>query len=56
MQCVMTAMTTGAVATGGRCWLAQKRPERLTPRKLRYVTKGLLAAAVLVSATLSGSS
>ena len=56
VQCMMTAMTSVAAASGTRSWLAHKRATWLTPRRLRYVTIGLFALAVLVSGTLSGSS
>ena len=56
VQCMMTAMTSVAAASGTRSWLAQRRAEWLTPRRLRYITVGLFAVAVLVSGTLSGSS
>ncbi len=56
VQCMMAAMTSVAAASGTRSWLARKRAEWLTPRRLRYMTVGLFAIAVLVSGTLSGSS
>lgn len=56
VQCMMTAMTSVAAASGTRSWLAQRRAEWLTPRRLRLMTIGLFAVAVLVSGTLSGSS
>jgi hypothetical protein len=56
MQCMVTAMTSVAAASGTRSWLASKQAEWLTPRRLRHLTVGLVAAAVLVSGTLSGSS
>jgi hypothetical protein len=55
VQCMMTAMTSVAAASGTRSWLANKRPDWLTPRLLRYITIALFTGAVLVSATLSGS-
>jgi hypothetical protein len=48
-------MTSVAAASGTRSWLANKRPDWLTPRLLRYITIALFTGAVLVSATLSGS-
>jgi hypothetical protein len=56
VQCMMTAMTSVAAASGTRSRLARKRAEWLTPRRLRHLTIGLFAAAVLASGTLSGSS
>lgn len=54
MQCMATAMGSGAVATGARSWLATRR--WLTPRRLKACTISLLAGALLASATLvSGS-
>jgi hypothetical protein len=53
---MMTAMTSVAAASGTRSWLTHKRATWLTPRRLRYVTIGLFALALLVSGTLSGSS
>jgi hypothetical protein len=53
---MMAAMTSVAAASGTRSWLAHRRAEWLTPRRLRYITVGLFAIAVLVSGTLSGSS
>jgi hypothetical protein len=52
---MMTAMTSIAAASGSRSWLANKRPNWLTPRRLRHITIGLFAAAVLASGMLSGS-
>jgi hypothetical protein len=56
VQCMVTAMTSVAAASGARSWLAGRRAEWLTPRRLRRLTIALLGAAVLASATLSGSS
>jgi hypothetical protein len=55
-QCMMTAIASVAAASGTRSWLAQRRAAWLTARRLRFITVGLLAAAVLVAGTLSGSS
>jgi hypothetical protein len=52
---MVTAMTSMAAATGTRSWLAQRRDEWLTPRRLRFITIALFAAAILVAGTLSGS-
>jgi hypothetical protein len=57
MQCMITAMSSGAVATGTRTWLASRRFSWMTPERLRRVTVLLIAAALIASATLvSGSS
>lgn len=55
VQCMMTAITSVAAASGTRSWLANQRPNWLTPRRLRHITIGLFAAAVLASGMLSGS-
>jgi hypothetical protein len=47
----------GATVTGARSWLATRRWAWLTPQRLQRITIGLLAAGLLLSATvLSGSS
>jgi hypothetical protein len=57
MQCMMTAMGAGASATGIRSFIAAKHFSWVTPRRLKVITVILLAAALMVSATLvSGSS
>jgi hypothetical protein len=56
MQCMVTAMTSVAAASGTRSWLAQKRADWLTPKRLRYITIGLCVLAVIASGLLSGSS
>ena len=56
IQCMMGAMTASASATGIRAWLAQRGWSWLTPRRLRFVTVGLLAAALVVSAVGFGGS
>jgi hypothetical protein len=55
MQCMVTAMTSMAAASGTRSWLAQRRADWLTPRRMRYLTIGLFAIAILVAGTMSGS-
>jgi hypothetical protein len=55
VQCMMTAMTSVAAASGTRSWLAQRRADWLTPRRLRYITFALFTAAILVAGTMSGS-
>jgi hypothetical protein len=56
IQCMMGAMTATASATGVRAWLSQRRWSSLTPRRMRFVTVGLLAAALVVSAVGFGGS
>jgi hypothetical protein len=53
---MMAGMTSIAAASGTRSWLAHRRAAWLTPKRLRYLTIGLFAAAVLAAGTLSGSS
>jgi hypothetical protein len=56
VQCMMTAMTSTAAATGIRSWLHTRRYEWLSPERMRRITIGLVAAALIASATLiSGS-
>ena len=50
----MTAMTTVGTASGIGAW--PKKGDWLTPKRLRYITIGLMTIAVLVAGTLSGSS
>jgi hypothetical protein len=53
---MMTAMTSTAAATGIRSWLHTRRYEWLSPERMRRITIGLVAAALIASATLiSGS-
>ena len=56
MQCMATAMTSVAAASGTRSWLTHKKADWLTPKRLRYITVGLCVAAVLASGLMSGSS
>ena len=56
MQCMATAMTAGATASGARAFIAARHFSWLTPARLRTITIALLVAAFLASATLvSGS-
>lgn len=56
MQCMATAMTSGAAVTGVRSWLATRNYSWLTPARLRQATICLFAAGLLASALLvSGS-
>jgi hypothetical protein len=57
VQCMATAMTSVAAASGTRAWLGSRRLHWLTPRRLRTITIALFTAALLASAVLmSGSS
>jgi hypothetical protein len=49
MQCMASAMTAGAAATGIRAWVATNKPPWLTPRRLKLFTAAILAAGVLAS-------
>lgn len=56
MQCMYTAMASTGAAAGARSWLNTRRYRWLTPQRMRRVTIGLVAAALIASATLiSGS-
>jgi hypothetical protein len=56
VQCMFTAMTSTAAASGIRSWLHTRRYEWLSPERMRRITIGLVAAALIASATLiSGS-
>ena len=49
-------MTAGATAAGTRAYIAQKHFSWVTPKRLHWLTVGLLAAAVLASGLfVSGS-
>ena len=49
MQCMATAMTVGAGATGMRAWLAARNPQWMTARRLKQTTAAILALGVLAS-------
>jgi hypothetical protein len=49
MQCMAGAMTAAAGATGARAWLAG----RVGPRMLKRLTVVLIAAAIVVAATVA---
>jgi hypothetical protein len=49
MQCMATAMTAGAAATGGRIWLAAHSPSWMTPRRLKAATAAILTVGVLAA-------
>jgi hypothetical protein len=56
MQCMAAAMSAGATASGTRAFIASRHFSWVTPRRLRRITVGLLAAALIASAGLvSGS-
>jgi hypothetical protein len=53
---MFTAMTSTAVASGTRSWLQTRRYRWLSPERMRRITIGLVAAALIASSTLiSGS-
>jgi hypothetical protein len=49
-QCMATAATAVAGATGIRAWLAARSPGWLTPTRLRFISAALLAVAVVAAA------
>jgi hypothetical protein len=49
MQCMATAMTAGAAATGMRAWIATHTPSWMTPRRLKITTAAILAVGVLAA-------
>lgn len=49
MQCMATAMTAGAAATGMRAWIAAHQPRWMTPRRLKLTTAAILTVGVLAS-------
>jgi hypothetical protein len=51
MQCMATAMSAGAAATGMRAWLAAHQPSWMSPRRLKLATAAILAIGVLASGT-----
>ena len=55
MQCVATAMTAGAAATGMRASLAAWAPAWLTPARLRRATAALMFVGVLAAGLQSGA-
>jgi hypothetical protein len=52
IQCMYTAMTSTAVATGARSWLRTRRFGWLTPTRMHRITIGLVVAALVASSTL----
>ena len=49
-QCMAGATTAMAGATGARAFIAARYADVMTPRRLAFVTRGLLALAVLAAA------
>jgi hypothetical protein len=55
-QCMMTAAAAVGTASGVRAYIGARRPSWLGPTGMRRLTAGLIAAALIASATLvSGS-
>lgn len=48
-QCMVTAATASAAATGARAWLATSSSAWITPRRLRRLTVVLIGAAIVAS-------
>jgi hypothetical protein len=55
VQCMVTAMSSVAAASGTRAWLGRKRAEWLTPKVLRFITIALFRR-VARGRAMSGSS
>ena len=53
-QCMATAATATAAATGVRAWAAARSPAWLTVGRLRALTGVLIAIAVVAAAVGSG--
>jgi hypothetical protein len=50
MQCVAgVTVAATATATGLRAWIAARRPDWLTPGRMKLVTAGLLTAGVIAA-------
>jgi hypothetical protein len=56
MQCMASAMTSMAAATGTRAWLGRRYLSWLTPARLRTATIALFSAALIASALLMSGS
>jgi len=50
-QCMATAVTAGAAATGVRAWLATRSYAWLTPTRLRRATGAVIVVAVAAAGT-----
>lgn len=48
-QCLAGAAVAASGATGVRAYVAAKRPAWMTPRRLRWTSGGLVAAAVVLA-------
>jgi hypothetical protein len=53
-QCMATAATATAAATGVRAWAAAHNPPWLTERRLKALTVALLSIAVLAAGIWAG--
>jgi hypothetical protein len=53
-QCMATAATATAAATGVRAWAAARNPRWLTERRLKALTVALLSIAVLAAGVWAG--
>ncbi len=51
IQCMATAMTSGAAVREMRAWLATRSPRWMTPRRLKVATAALLTAGVIAAGT-----
>jgi hypothetical protein len=49
MQCMATAMFSGAAATGMRAWIAAHAPSWMTPRRLKLCTAAILVVGVVAA-------
>lgn len=49
-QCMATAATAAATATGLRAWVAARSPRWSTPRRLRALSAGLISTALVFTA------
>jgi hypothetical protein len=56
MQCMATAMTAGATASGTRAFIAAKHFSWVTPRRLRAITVTLIVLALAASSMLMSGS
>jgi hypothetical protein len=54
MQCVATAMTAGATASGTRAFIAAKHFSWVTPKRLRAITIALIVLALAASSLFVG--
>jgi hypothetical protein len=56
VQCAATATVAVGSASGIRAWLQAHGGSRLTPKRMRLITIGLLGLAVLISGIGLGGS